>query len=540
MQIKKYNVLFAIALLVSSLAFAQSSSSGYSVFDTTVISKKGMPQQQEFLNNTFNFPAKPRSMWELGFSVGNFMINGDVTSVAPTFGFSAHVRKSLGYVLSLRADYLNGSAKGLNWNGSGSWVNNKALNTVYSTGDIVYYNYKNKTQDLTLSGLVSLNNIKFHQDKSKIVVYAGAGFGATAYQTMINAKNEATGKNYADLYKSVYTTEARTYSNRKSILSKLKAGMDDSYETAAENASSSKPKLGDQSLAFSTSFILGLEYKLSKNVNLAIEDRHVVSHDDLMDGQRWQEHPVSDPALTGQWDSYNYLSLGLNFNVGAKSVEPLWWINPLDYAYSEINNPKHTKMPEPVLKDADGDGITDQLDKEPNSPSGTQVDAHGVAKDTDGDGVPDYKDKQLVTPTECQPVNADGVGTCPTPECCKSLTSKMSELQSAVANGSLNGNNANCPTDYPSISFNGNASSLAKDAKAMLDKVADKMKANPKCNVVVNGYPEASKASQAVCQQRSEAISKYLISNKGISADRITTNCTIGGGDKNTVDIKSN
>jgi len=116
------------------------------------------------------------------------MINGDVTSVTPTFGFSAHVRKSLGYVLSLRADYLNGSAKGLNWNGSGSWVNNKALNTVYSTGDIVYYNYKNKTQDLSLSGLVSLNNIKFHQDKSKIVVYAGAGFGATAYQTMINAK----------------------------------------------------------------------------------------------------------------------------------------------------------------------------------------------------------------------------------------------------------------------------------------------------------------------------------------------------------------
>jgi len=229
MQIKKYNVLLVIAILVSSLAFAQSSSSGYSVFDTTVISKKGMPQHQEFLNNTFNFPAKPRSMWELGFSVGNFMINGDVSSVVPTLGFSAHVRKALGYVFSLRADYLSGSAKGLNWKGSSSWVNNNALNTIYSTGDIVYYNYKNKTQDLTLSGLVSLNNIKFHQDKSKIVVYAGAGIGATAYQTMINAKNEATGKNYAELYKDVYDKEARTYSNRKSILSKLKAGMDDSY-----------------------------------------------------------------------------------------------------------------------------------------------------------------------------------------------------------------------------------------------------------------------------------------------------------------------
>jgi hypothetical protein len=222
---------------------------------------------------------------------------------------------------------------------------------------------------------------------------------------------------------------------------------------------------------------------------------------------------------------------------GKKSVQPLYWENPLNFIYSEVNAPKRMKLPKPVLADADGDGVTDQFDNEPNTPAGASVDAHGVSRDSDGDGVPDFKDKQLITPTECQPVNADGVGTCPTPECCKTITSKMAEMQSGGSNGGLNGN---CPTDYPSISFNENASSLGKDVKTMLDKVASKMKSNPKCSIVVNGYPEASKASQALCQQRSEAISKYLISNKGISADRITTNCTIGGGDKNTVDIKSN
>ncbi len=67
--------------------------------------------------------------------------------------------------------------------------------------------------------------------------------------------------------------------------------------------------------------------------------------------------------------------------------------------------------------------LVDQLDKEPNTPAGCPVDTHGVSKDTDGDGVPDCKDKQLITPTECQPVDADGVGKCPDPECCKNYSS---------------------------------------------------------------------------------------------------------------------
>ena len=81
------------------------------------------------------------------------------------------------------------------------------------------------------------------------------------------------------------------------------------------------------------------------------------------------------------------------------------------------------KIPKPVFDDADGDGVIDQLDKEPNTPAGCPVDTHGVTKDTDGDGVPDCKDKQLITPTECQPVDADGVGKCPDPECCKNMIS---------------------------------------------------------------------------------------------------------------------
>src|SRR5688572_1822107 len=160
---------------------------------------------------------------------------------------------------------------------------------------------------------------------------------------------------------------------------------------------------------------------------------------------------------------------------------------------------------------------------EPNTPAGCPVDTHGVTLDRDGDGVPDCKDKQLITPTECQPVDADGVGKCPEPECCKNPP-----VPAAAA----------CPCDYPSLSFTGNSLTINSDGRAMLATVASKMKASPDCAITINGYPEASKASQAVCQRRLDAAKKYLVETQGISADRITTNCTVGGGDKNTVDIK--
>lgn len=87
-------------------------------------------------------------------------------------------------------------------------------------------------------------------------------------------------------------------------------------------------------------------------------------------------------------------------------------VEPLDYAYSEIRNPRLMRLPKPVLPDTDADGVTDQFDRE-QTPAGCPVDSHGVSLDTDGDGVPDCKDKELITPTYCQPVDADGVGKCP-------------------------------------------------------------------------------------------------------------------------------
>ena len=527
--------IFSFLMLISK---AQSGT--YDVYDSSVISPKKMAQQNEFWNNTYSFPAKPRNQWEFGISGGSFSVSGDVPSRNPTLGGSVHIRKALGYVFSIRAQYTYGIAKGLSWNESYNFAKNPAWSAYAApirsnAGPLVssipgrategvFYNYRTQVQDASLQGILTFNNIRFHKQKSGLVIYGGLGFGMSAYKTMINAL-DANGSPYTALFASI-PLSSQTHSNRKDVLTTLKNGMDDTYETPAQAPGRRRGTLGDNTLRPSGHFIGGVAFKLSKRINLAFEEKYTVIKDDFVDGQIWQEFPVGDAALTPEFDSYNYASIGLNFNLGSKSVEPLWWLNPLDYVYSELNNPRHMKLPKPTFDDADNDGVLDQLDKEPNTPAGCPVDTHGVSRDTDGDGVPDCNDKELITPTYCQPVDADGVGNCPLPDCCK--------------NPPKDTTSAGCPIgDLPSISFKGNTSTLTSDAKAMLATVATKLKSNAQCNIIITGYPAASKASQALCSKRTQAIKQYLMDQEGISADRISTNCEIGGGDANTIDIKT-
>ncbi len=527
--------MFSLLLSFNSLA---QRTDIYDPYDSTVISTKSMKQQNDFWNNTQNFPAKPRNQWELGIKGGMFTVSGDVPSRMPTIGGSLTIRKAIGYLFSIRGQYVYGIAKGQHWSGAANYGKNPAWNRYNALvrspsgvlasrnggpAGVVFYNYRSRVQDLSLQALFAFNNIRFHKQTTSVSLYGGLGFGFSSYKTNVNALN-SSGQPYTALFASITPAE-QTHSNRHKTVNKLRDGMDDTYETPAQSQGVRRGKIGSRTIRPSGHFIAGVAFKLSKRINLALEEKYTVIKDDYLDGQVWQEHPAGDAALTSDFDSYNFASLGLNINIGAKRVEPLWWINPLDYAYSELNNPRHMKLPKPILDDTDGDGVIDQLDKEPNTPAGCPVDTHGVSRDTDGDGVVDCKDKELNTPTYCQPVDADGVGKCPEPECCKNAVAPVE---------------AGCTIgDLPSISMKGNSSNLSSDAKSMLATIASKLKSSANCNISITGYPATSKASQSVCNKRTEAIKQYLIEQEGISSDRISTNCEIGGGDANTIDIKS-
>ncbi|MEK7226520.1 MAG: OmpA family protein, partial [Bacteroidota bacterium] len=388
--------------------------------------------------------------------------------------------------------------------------------------DNVYYNYKTNVQDLSLEGIITLNNVRFHKSKTGFTVYGIAGIGASIYDTKINALDGAN--SYAPEFNAL---SQAPYKNRKDLYKKMKDILDDTYETPAENHGERRPKLFGDTFKPSGTVGMGMSFRLSKSINIAIEDRWTFIKDDLLDGQRWQEHAWGDAVLTRDFDSYNMLSLGLNLNLGGKSVEPLWWLNPLDYAYSEIRNPRLMRLPKPVLPDTDGDGVTDQFDLE-QTPANCPVDSHGVTKDTDGDGVPDCKDKELITPTYCQPVDADGIGKCPDPKCCEDRPVVVVEKTCSEKMGSL-----------PSVAFKPNSNKLSDDAKAVLATVAAKLRDNPGCKVVVIGYCSSNKKEQQLSWDHVNAVINHMVDKEGISSDRFIFNYMQEGGDCNTVDLRA-
>ncbi|HMJ48876.1 MAG TPA: hypothetical protein VK498_16200, partial [Ferruginibacter sp.] len=77
MASKKYKLLFLGIFIFLAAGVSAQTGSGYDVYDSTVISSKRMPQQNEFWNNSYSFPAKPRNMWEIGISAGAFNVIGD-------------------------------------------------------------------------------------------------------------------------------------------------------------------------------------------------------------------------------------------------------------------------------------------------------------------------------------------------------------------------------------------------------------------------------------------------------------------------------
>lgn len=549
MASKKYTLLTVMLCLLVSYGFSQRVGASYDVKDSSVIPSKRMPQHTEFLNGAYDFPAKPRNQWEIGIKGGTFNISGDVPNRLG-FGGGLHVRKAFGYVFSMRAEYLYGVGKGQHWLPAENFIKNIAwqqagyfapftfadpsdgnrVKTIYksatgisSNHEVVYYNYKTKVQDLSLQGVVTLNNIRFHKAKTGFNFYGFAGIGGTIYDAKVNALNGSSKYNFSSI-------PAGTYKTHKDVWKALKNLMDKTYETPAENQGTRRPKLFGQTFKPSATLGMGIAFKLSNRLNLALEDRQTLIKDDLLDGQRWQEQAWGDPVLTRDFDSYNFLSLGLNINLGAKSVEPLWWLNPLDYAYSEIRNPRLMRLPKPVLPDSDGDGITDQFDQE-QTPQGCPVDSHGVSRDTDGDGVPDCKDKELITPTYCQPVDVDGIGKCPVPcpdSTCPGWGSK--------------GPSANCSEKLgplPSCAFKPGNNKLTDDAKAVLATVASKLRNNPECKIVVIGYCSSSKKEQQLSWDHVNAVITYLVEKEGISADRFIFNYGQEGGDCNTVDLRA-
>jgi OOP family OmpA-OmpF porin len=170
--------------------------------------------------------------------------------------------------------------------------------------------------------------------------------------------------------------------------------------------------------------------------------------------------------------------------------------------------------------DSDRDGVTDSLDRCPDTPAGVAVDTTGCPLDTDKDGVADYLDKCPGTPAG---VAVDRNGCPPVAKQVVILASepKVEErVRAAVVQPAV------VVLAFEDIHFEFDKSTLTPEAKTILKRNILVLKENPKAKVRIAGYTSAAgteEYNQALSERRAKSVQDYLISEGVITKSRLVT-----------------
>ncbi len=174
--------------------------------------------------------------------------------------------------------------------------------------------------------------------------------------------------------------------------------------------------------------------------------------------------------------------------------------------------------------DSDGDGVTDDLDRCPNTPKGTAVERNGCPLDSDGDGVTDDLDRCPNTP---KGTAVDGNG-CPLDSDGDGVTDDLDRCLNTPKGVAVDGNG--CPpvieerTMRLNIEFDTDKADIKPQYFDELKRVADVMNANPDITVEIGGHTDNT-GSEAynndLSARRANSVKDYLVEKFGISADRL-------------------
>ncbi len=517
------------------------------------VRKKRHDQHDKYLDNKYEYPAFPKNQWEIGLDIGGLWISGDVQSgrLSSSFpiagyGFGAHVRKSFGYIFSMRLSGFGGATQGFNWRGNQGWyiegdtgqrfLFNESLgggggNPIYAdesdtgivpdyrsaehadNGHTVFYNYETKIRNIALEGIINFNNIKFHRRRNLVSAYGIFGVGNYIFHARQNMLNGDEHYDFSQATDLSYSLDE----NRKDIKKDLRDFFDGSFESLAEIEGDDYWILGFADDAKrpwqyrpELHFGLGLAFKVSKRVNIGLESKVYYSDEDLLDGQQWQEWG----AQTKDWDRYVFTNASVNFNLGRKeSFEPLWWMNPLDYAYDELNEPPCCDTWE--FGDEDGDGVPDMFDEEPNSRKDCPVDTRGRELDSDGDGIKDCDDCQPFTPRHL----IDKINDCGAAfeECC----SDTIQIIERVVEVPVKPATPDCQDAMlPNVLFDLNRYGVKPEFDAQLRTVANYLQGNPDIRLCVVGNTDSrggNDYNNVLAWKRANEVKNKLVAEYGVN-----------------------
>jgi OOP family OmpA-OmpF porin len=174
--------------------------------------------------------------------------------------------------------------------------------------------------------------------------------------------------------------------------------------------------------------------------------------------------------------------------------------------------------------DSDGDGVTDDLDRCPNTPRGVKVDRRGCPLDTDGDGVPDYLDKCPNTPKGVKvdkngcPLDTDGDG----------VPDYLDECPDTPKGATVNEKGCWVLVDVElktgNVLFDTGKWDIKAQAYPVLDEALAILKKQPTLKVEVQGHTDnvgARAYNQKLSERRANAVMEYFI-DKGIEPERLS------------------
>ena len=402
-KFKPLMLLLLAGILSASCALAQTTpdpADPPSKYDKKNYPKKSHEQLDKYQKGEAIFPPKPKSKWSVGLKAGFNYIKGDIASTPQLGAYGLNIRKAVGHIFSLRLQFNYAQAYGQDYRPRDGYrfggLENPWVLTGYG-GDAVYMNYRTRTIDATIQGVINLNNINFYTEENKWNLYTALGVGVVGINTSVDALNDNMDRyDFSGIgFDPGNNTFGDFRTEKQRVLNELETRMgafpgDLDFETPVENYTNDRGfNLGSNYYRAKPIFTAaaGLRYKMSKTIELELEYRTAITFDDMLDGLRWTEQG----ALSSNWDNMNQLTLGIHFRFGG-GQESHWWGNPLSEAYSAAADAR--KLVNRIEEDSDLDGVPDLWDQEQDTPEGMPVDVHGITLDSDGDGIPDLNDAE--------------------------------------------------------------------------------------------------------------------------------------------------
>ncbi|MFK7949897.1 MAG: OmpA family protein [Saprospiraceae bacterium] len=480
------------------------------------------------------YSPKPKDMWELGVHAGYLGVAGDTPFRIPFAGVGggASIRKSLGYTFSLRADFLIGNSYGFDY--APYWAATEPVGILtgnldgngngYTQNNPYVYNFKTTYTSVGIQALYNFTNIKFHSTAPKLGLYGILGLSGFSVNTFYDAK-DANGNIYDFatllgpdiLARKAGTIDNAEYRTRAGDI--LSQNLDGDYETAAafQNISGEEIAIG-----FALQSGIGLAYRVSDRLSIAVEPQVHISSNDYIDGRAMRSK--GQPSAGS--DVPFYIPVRLNFHLGdpKKKSIPLWWVNPLDGTMDAIAKNTAKKDAAEMLADKDNDGVPNIIDKEPDTPAGAEVDTRGVTLDSDKDGLPNHLDKEPYSPVGYKIDPQTGISE--KPKMPKTMSKEEVLAIGKNAGWDKPATTSSSMNDWflPMIHFDNDRYTIKPQSYSALGEVAAVMKKYPSISVVVEGHASSEASAnynKRLSYRRANAAVNALVNDLGISRSRL-------------------